>query len=1248
MNKVGSRALVGALTVAMVAPSALAPISQAVAAEAPAIERVTVDTSFSGAAQRIIKGDDRMTAEELKAAIDEAAKALDAAKQDAARAEGAGARQATVVANAKQSYDGASAAASQADAAKVAELERQIEALNAELAAAQQKVEDLQAQSSDASAALEGLEADKAEAEKDQTQAQTALDEANEALKEAQAALDALGENPTADEQAAYDAAKKAYDEAVADQQAKQQAADEAKAALDRLDAELASKQGELATAQSDLASKQAAKQQADEALATAKANYAATVEAIKGELVAEAKAALEAATGEQANAQAAYDAVKDGEDEGAIAEAKAALDAANEKLGAAQTAYDGAVATAGAEAEAEASAAIQEKQTAADNAAAALAEVENKIATLPGQIEGIDAQIASEQAKVTEAEGARDEATELVNQKQEAFDIAAAALKNLAEAQRQWDEKAAPLQEAVDAAKQGVADAEAALDTAQQKVADLKSQITAKQAEIDRVQDMIDHGTTQMIDDFGDFLTWADANGYLEDDYVGTTELELLQGWSSSGDGFISNFGYVMSGENPANYPHCGVSFKDADFIQWYTHMGDKNDASSLTNVLKALDSIDAANELREEAGLEPLKVTYLMTAVSILNANWSKYHFDQTHELEHAQTVIANTPSNKLPYGMNVAENLAYGSNDPVSLWASEKDDWEKFCQETYGTVPAAADTYDFYREHRSDPAMQQAFATCGHYINLMSDRYEVTGAAYTKGMSSQVYNWENNIATNKFYGMGFDADSYDKHRFTTDQFRDLIELAMNSGISATADNGSLVEQLEQLKSQLAELEGQKAAAEGEVADAQNGVTSANETLTQANNNLAAIGARPTEDGLQAAYDKAQQELNDAKKQQSEADQNLTNVTSEVNQKVEELNGRKTELEGQLTNAKGQLEGLRDASEEAKRQLEETKASYKSLTDAATALDNAQANAAEADDAYDKANTLVDDLDAQIEALNTQVETAENDYDQKKAAAEAAGPTTEQTEALDDAKAALEAKRQQVAQLERDRDAAKNTADEAAAAKAEVDALVDAIMADIEEQTGIKQAAEAALPQAQAKADAWSAALPDADAAKDAVTGGGTSDDADVKAALDAAHLAYEEKAVLAEMAADRLAEAKAAYEAALKDKDATAAELAEKKAALADAQAAYDELVALLPEEKPEQPEVTPGKPGQGTEQGSVTQAGYDVAAPEATAKAAQSGDDLPQTGDATGAMIAGVVLAGMAAMGAGAHFRRRNQL
>ena len=1232
MNKRGSRALVGALTVAMVAPSALAPVSQAVAADAPAIERVTVDTSFSNAAQRIIKGEGRMTAEELKAAIDEAAKALDAAKADAERAEGADARQATVVANAKGSYDGASAAASQADAAKVAELERQIEALNAELAAAQKKVEDLNKQSADASAALEGLEADKAEAEKSQTQAQTALDEANEALKEAQEALDALGENPTADEQAAYDAAKKAYDDAVADQQAKQQAADEAKAALDALNAELTSKQGELATAQGDLEAKQAAKQRADEVLATAKASYAATVEAIKGELIADEKAALEAATTEQAAAQAAYDAVKDGEDEGAIASAKAALDAANEKLASAQTAYDQAVATAGSQAEAEASAAIQEKQTAADNAAAALADCENKIATLPGQIEGIDTQIASEQQKVTEAQATVDDANELVSQKQEAFDIAAAALEDLAEAQRQWDEKAKPLQEAVKAAKQGVEAAEQTLTEAQSKVSDLESQIANVQKQIDEITGGIDQGTEAMMDDFVDFLEWYNAKF--------TT---------SSGkpvdinDGYLAHAYHLLTGTGGSLYEY---ELDDGTLLSDYTHVGKEGDATDLDNVKASLEIIQHTNELREAAGLKPIQISINLMVASMLQANWSASHIDH----------VQNHMGEENPYGFGIAENLAWGHADGKSAvdgWYSEKSIWEKFCAEK-GWATTDATAWSVYTQHRSEVDNDTYFKV-GHYLNLMNPDYIMTGAAVNTVPGSNRYG--------NTYGQVYDHNNVMYAASTTlgGRYNELVDLLfkgefefypedilalIDEAIRETAENGGASDEtLQQLQAKLAELERQKAAAAGEVASAQSGVTSAKKTLTQADDALAAIGERPTGEGAQAAYDDALEALADAKKQQSEAQENLTNVTSEVNQKVEELTGQKSELEGQLDTAKGQLDDLRTASEEAARQLADTRAQYKSLTDAAKALDTCEANATEADNAYKTASALVKSLNSQITEFNGQIEAAQNDYDQKKAAAEAAGPTEKQAQALENAEAALAAKKQQVAQLERDRDAAKQTAEEAAAAKAEVDALVDAIMADIEEKTGIKQAAEAALPQAEAKADAWAAALPNADAVKDAVLNGGTSDDADVKAALDAAHLAYEEKAVLAEMAADRLADAKAAYEAALEDKDATAAELAEKKAALAEAQAAYDELVALLPEEKPE---ATPGEPEQGAEQGGMTQAGYDVAAPKATAEAAQSGDDLPQTGDAAGAMIAGLALAGMAAVGAGAHFRRRNQL
>ena len=828
----------------------------------------------------------------------------------------------------------------------------------------------------------------------------------------------------------------------------------------------------------------------------------------------------------------------------------------------------------------------------------------------------------------MTDAQAEVDDAEELVNQKQEAFNLAEKALKDLEAAQKEWDEKAAPLKEAVEAAKQGVATAEQALEAAQQKVADLDGQIADVQKQIDEITGGIDQGTEAMMDDFVDFLEWYNAKF--------TT---------SSGkpvdinDGYLKVAYHLLTGTGGSLYEY---ELDDGTLLSDYTHVGKEGDATDLDNVKASLEIIQHTNELREAAGLKPIQISINLMVASMLQANWSASHIDH----------VQNHMGEENPYGFGIAENLAWGhanGKNAVDSWYSEKSIWEKFCAKK-GWATTDATAWSVYMQHRSE-VDADTYSKVGHYLNLMNPDYVMTGAAVNTVPGGNRYG--------STYGQVYDHDNVMYAASTTlgGRYNELVDLLfkgefefypedilalIDEAIRETAENGGASDEtLQQLQAKLAELEQQKVAAEGEVADAQNGVTSANETLTQANNNLAAIGARPTEDGLQAAYDKAEQELNAAKQAQSEAQENLTNVTSEVNQKVEELNGQKSELEGQLADAQNQLEGLRDASEEAARQLEETKASYKSLTDAAEALDAAQANAAEADDAYDKANALVDDLNAQIEALNTQIEAAENDYDQKKAAAEAAGPTTEQIQALDDAEAALEAKRQQVAQLERDRDAAKNTADEAAAAKAEVDALVDAIMADIEEQTGIKQAAEAALPQAQAKADAWAAALPDADAVKDAVLNGGTSDDADVKAALDAAHLAYEEKAVLAEMAADRLAEAKAAYEAALKDKDATAAELAEKKAALADAQAAYDELVALLPEEKPEQPEVTPGKPERGTEQGGMTQVGYKPA--EKTVRG-----DLPQTGDAAGAMIAGLALAGMAAMGAGAHFRRRNQL
>ena len=55
------------------------------------------------------------------------------------------------------------------------------------------------------------------------------------------------------------------------------------------------------------------------------------------------------------------------------------------------------------------------------------------------------------------------------------------------------------------------------------------------------------------------------------------------------------------------------------------YTHIGAKDDATSLDNLLKALDMIDECNRLREGEGLEPLKVSETALAMAMVQANFA-----------------------------------------------------------------------------------------------------------------------------------------------------------------------------------------------------------------------------------------------------------------------------------------------------------------------------------------------------------------------------------------------------------------------------------------------------------------------------------------------------------------------------------------------------------------------------------------------------------------------------------------------
>ena len=330
-----------------------------------------------------------------------------------------------------------------------------------------------------ANAAQEALAA--AETEADKAAAQAELDKANELL----AAAQAVEEAKTA---VALVEAKEAAEDAERQAQAESDAAEAAKA-----DAETAKAEAEAANAdaQAALAEAQAAAQAAQEALDNAQTAEEKTAArqaladaqqalkdaeadaAAKAEALAEATQTLTEATENAADkAEALTQAQTD------LARAEADQKLADDML----NRMDEAVAAE--EIEAQAQAALEEAQTDEEKAAAQAALDNAKINTEKAQ----DALAAAKQAVDSAAE--RNEALAEVEAAKALDDTAQAVLDeatNNYTAAREYAEKLAGAQAALDAAKQAVSDAQAALNDA--KAAGDADAIAAAQAALDQAK---------------------------------------------------------------------------------------------------------------------------------------------------------------------------------------------------------------------------------------------------------------------------------------------------------------------------------------------------------------------------------------------------------------------------------------------------------------------------------------------------------------------------------------------------------------------------------------------------------------------------------------------------------------------------------------------------------------------------------------------------------------------------------------
>ena len=129
------------------------------------------------------------------------------------------------------------------------------------------------------------------------------------------------------------------------------------------------------------------------------------------------------------------------------------------------------------------------------------------------------------------------------------------------------------------------------------------------------------------------------------------------------------------------------------------YTHIGTDGDATTITNLKKALDFLDQCNQIRESEGLSDLLVASSLMGAAERYANWSAI------DMRHHGTF----------------ENLAW-STDPYKQWyTDEKLNYEKGSGQT------------------------------GHYLNIINNSVEVTGYGFTtsNNTSAQEFGYKSDVA-------------------------------------------------------------------------------------------------------------------------------------------------------------------------------------------------------------------------------------------------------------------------------------------------------------------------------------------------------------------------------------------------------------------------------------------------------------------------------------------------------------------
>lgn len=908
------------------------------------------------------------------------------------------------------------------------------------------------------------------------------------------------------------------------------QKAEEIKPVVEKAETKLA--QTEQAKSEAEQAAKTAASKadvakeivrKADETrMAKAKvvsAGRQAADDAIKGQLIADAKAADEAKSAYEKAVQDASDAKAAVDQATADAQAKQATkEEAQKVLDEAQKAVADADAEKTSVTTADAEAAVKSAQSALDSARSGYAQAQKKADDAKTSKESTDKALAkakadAEAAKTAQAQAQKDydeakkaesdaqaaydalsdetkkaemqqkldEAKKAVSEKQQAVADAQKkaedAQAGVAKAQESCDKAAKALeevqagvtkaQESVKEAEKNTADAEASLQEARDAVKAAEQKVAEAQDKAKNAQSRMDEIDKEIADADAQIAKLSER----QKDYEEVREVYRSRLDKADEEFNKGLLGFLLSGGLD---DECEKSIKaifntkqkvydekgNEVLLTSYTNMGAKGDATYLPNVYKAIDMLKEQNEIRKSLGLGELQVSYKMMAYSAVQANYSAHSYD--HTVNH----MVRNGEGKDPSYKRLGENLAWGCKDPFAGWYYiEKAAYDKINKGNYDmeAVRKAADLENLTEDDIMGMVDEYVKTNhTGHYKNIIRSDCLIAGAAHsdTADTDEVSFHYTDSLGNDdSVQPVDILAKNMKFYQHQVD--KNVIQGDIDEMTERIAKNADEIKALQDRKSTL---ESEKAS----IANIQQTIADAQKELDDANGNVKTAQAgvkdatKATEEA-EAALKKAQDMVPDAQENATEAQKSLDaskEAVANAQKAVESAEAEVSSAQDEVS----RIESLMNSSDEGKA-LNALNAAKDASAKAEAALESAEQASTEASEAQNAAQAKADEVAASIQ------KTAKEESDAEKA------QKTAET-ALKSAQEAVK----RLAGIRDARDTARISADEAAKAEAEAKkALADAKAASdskSEKASQAKKALEAAnavLASSQAVSDAW-----------------------------------------------------------------------------------------------------------------------------------------------------------------------------